>query len=341
MTELVKARVLADSISDEGVRLTSFEIEYPRLILSELNTHQMLAKNSASSRAIPFAKMQEQLTAKPVRFGSANKGMQDGGMHEKLIQLETLEDFDDPSDSGLFQTSVQGYTPEQAWNIAKEAAVGFSKSFHKAGYHKQIYNRLTEPFQMMKTVISGTEWANFFWLRDDDAADPTIAALARAMKKAMNESTPQVLQAGEWHLTYVDTKRDEHGNLRYGDFSETGEFTEYNLLDAIKVSAARTAAVSFRNLDYTLEKCLEVYDRLVGDDKKHASAFGHQCTPILHTVMNAYDDHINIPTIPSTWQDGISHSDRNGQLWSAMMRGYIQYRKLIPGENFTGSKEQQ
>ena len=75
----IVARVVCDSISHDGVRLTTFECEYPRIIHSELMAHRMLSRNAASSRAIPFEKMLQQLDGKPVRFGAANKGMQDTG----------------------------------------------------------------------------------------------------------------------------------------------------------------------------------------------------------------------------------------------------------------------
>ena len=57
--KLISAKVIADSVCPKGVRMTTMEIEYPRFILAELNTHRMLSKNSASSRAIPVKSMHE------------------------------------------------------------------------------------------------------------------------------------------------------------------------------------------------------------------------------------------------------------------------------------------
>ena len=106
------------------------------------------------------------------------------------------------------------------------------------------------------------------------------------------------------------------------------------LEDAIKVSAARCAAVSFRNTDYGLEKCKEVYGRLVGDERKHASALEHQATPIRPIVKGyALSDIINSPFFSETWEPGISHADRDGNLWSGNFKGFVQHRKLVPGEN--------
>lgn len=327
----VSATVVADSISVAGIRLMTFEITYPRIILSEANTHRMLSKNSASSRAIPFKKMKENLTGRPVRFGAANPGMQDTGEDfEKLIEGR---DIGEEEYSGVHEA----LTAQQTWDAAREDALFWSEAFHNAGYAKQVYNRLTEPFQMMKTVLSGTELENFFWLRDDGAADPSLAELARCMREARDANTPQLLQAGDWHLPYVNF--DNIGWQYWIEDSSAGPLGQLYLSteDAIKVSCARAAAVSFRNTDYGLEKCKDVYVRLVGDERKHASALEHQATP-MQSVKPVYivGETVNLPFGPGSWQDGVSHVDRKGQLWSGNFRGFIQHRKTIAGENKPG-----
>lgn len=323
------ARILADSISPQGVRLTTFELEYPRIVHSELVVHGMLPRNSASSRAIPFSKMVKQLTARPARFGKNQAGMQDTGEdHDALVEGDTWN-----TSSELDAT--EALSPEEAWGRAKEDAVKWAERFNKAGFHKQITGRLTEPFQMMKTVLSATELANFFWLRDDVAADPTLHDLAKAMREAYEKSVPELLQPGEWHLPYVTTSYDDVMGCRmYWEFGMDSR--AITLAEAIKVSEARCAAVSFRNIDYGLEKCLEVHDRLVEDVRKHASAFQHQATPMEKVTIGMTGVSVNVPAWPDSWEPGISHADRNGQLWSAQFRGWIMNRKLIKGENYEG-----
>ena len=314
----IKATVVAHSVTPAGVELLTYELEYPRMILAEANTHRMLSKNSASSRAIPFLKMMEQLTARPVRFGQANPGMQDKGEDFDAIVIDAFDGED--------------LTPTEAWEDAKLMAVMVAEQFYKAGYHKQVYNRLVEPFQMMKTVMSGTEWNNFFWLRDDDAADPTIHELARVMKEAKDRSRPIMLYPGQWHLPYVQS--DYMGRQGLGYYiEEEGKKVYLTSNQAIMVSCARSAAVSFRNTDYNLKKCEEVFQRLIGDERKHASALEHQATPMM---PEDDDTWINIPVRPHTWQNGVSHMDRKMNLWSGNFRGWVQYRKTIPGENKEG-----
>jgi len=323
----IKATVLADSISPQGVRFLTFELEYPRIILAEVNTHRMLSKNSFSSRAVPFAKMVEQLNGKPVRFGANQAGMQDKG-----------EDFDAPVKGTWGSAPIP---PEVAWDDYKDQSVRAAKAFYEAGYHKQVYNRLMEPFQMQKTIISGTEWDNFFWLRDDKAADPTIAELARVMREAKGESVPHLLKAGQWHLPYVDCMwlGDEQNFYLKAEEPATedgmGLATPLTLEQAIKVSCARCAAVSYRNEGYGLEKSLELYDRLVGSEKKHASALEHCATPMQETqIIIREGTSVNVLDDPNTWEPGITHIDRKDNLWSGNLRGFIQYRKLIKGENY-------
>ena len=62
---MIKAEIVADSLSPQGDRLTSVLVTMPRIILSEMNTHRMLSKNTSSSRAIPFKKMVEAVQNNP------------------------------------------------------------------------------------------------------------------------------------------------------------------------------------------------------------------------------------------------------------------------------------
>jgi hypothetical protein len=320
----IVARVIADSISEQGVRLTTWEVEYPRLIHSELMTHRMFSRNAASSRAIPFAKMVEQLNGRPVRFGANQAGMQDTGDDHSVEMLIRCGDG----------SLVKGRAID-VWEAALDTAVEHARTLSDAGYHKQITGRLTEPFQMMKTIITATEVANFFWLRDDEAADPSIAELARCMKDSYEQSNPVELKAGQYHLPYI-TKDWALNNQHY--YLDESYSTEITLEQAIKVSCARCAAVSYRNNGYGLEKSLEVYGRLLGSDKKHASAFEHVATPIQKRQGNPMSicGRLNLRLSPDTWEKGITHVDRNGNLWSGNFKGWIQYRKTIEGENYTG-----
>jgi len=311
----ISAKIVLDSVSEvSSSRMVTYEIECHRYIWAEMLTHKMLSRNAASSRAIPVAKMFEQCKASPTHWGKNQAGMQAGG---ELIG----ESFEEA---------------QAAWEFAQFDAVRYAKRLLEAGLHKQHANRLTEPFQMMKAVISATEWDNFFWLRKHSAAQPEIEELARCMYEARQQSVPQKLKAGEWHLPYIETLKsvDCTETVYYLSESHIGTSGHVQLEDAIKVSAARCAAVSFRNNDYGLEKCREVWERLVGDERKHSSACEHQAKVMQTTEFwqGFPAVSINLPEHPKTWEDGVSHVDRNGSLWSGNLKGFVQLRKLIDGE---------
>lgn len=298
----ITARIVADSVSPEGIRMTTMEIEYPRFILAELNTHRMLSKNSASSRAIPVKAMHEQIKAAPA-------GPVFWGKNQPGMQAKTELTGNDLADAKFIWKRAMEDALHWAWALAD-----------RVGLHKQIANRITEPWMTMKTVISGTEWANYFWLRDHADAQPEIAELARKMREAYNNSTPQLLNPGEWHVPYVNTYRDTHtGVLHYLDNSD-----QYITADEARViSASCCAQVSYRKNDDTLEKAKKIFDQLINSQPCHASPVEHQATPMSETNWECYLDY---------WEPGVTHQTRDGDLWSGNLRGWIQFRKLISGE---------
>jgi thymidylate synthase ThyX len=293
----IKATIILDSIyQPRHARLTTFELEYPRFILAELNTHRMLSRNTASSRAIPAAKMQELIKtnpAQPVVWGKNQAGMQ---AKEQL----------DPEQEKYAKTT---------WLEAMHSAVKYSEMLNELGVHKQITNRVTEPYQMVKSVVTATEWSNFFWLRNHPDAQPEFKALAEIMYDLYRSNQPTPFRIGDWHLPYVKVSKAQNHQQVFID-DETG--LELKLADAIKVSASCCAQVSYRRQDTTLEKARRIYDQLIESKPAHASPVEHQATPI--STWDQMD----------TW--GITHQDRQGEFWSANFRGWIQYRKTIPGE---------
>ena len=296
----VSAKVIKDSISPDGVRIITLELEYPRIIHSELMTHRVFSRNSASSRAIPVSKVIELVEsnpAMPVHWGKNQAGMQ------------AKEELDD-----LNKESVR-----QLWLEAAKQAVSIAKVMADIGAHKQVVNRILEPFQHMKVVVTSTEWANWDWLRDHPDADPTIHALAKEMKRVRNESTPEELFYGEWHLPYVTSERSKvYAERNY--FDEHGE--PITLEQARMVSASCCAQTSYRKQDGSLEKAEDIFKKLVESEPCHASPVEHQATPVDLTCS---------PYEPEYWKmKGVTHMDRDFTLHSGNFRGWIQFRQLIP-----------
>ena len=332
----ITAKILAHSTTNEygGIELITVELTYPRIVHSEFLTHRAFSRAAASSRAIPFAKMEQQLEGMPTEFGRNQSGMQSAGEHNALIRVKMPElvgkAFPDEGGEAVDMYVMQEYdfTPEEAWEGSKIDAVKWSKAFCEAGYHKQNYNRLTEPYQMIKVVVTATEWDNFFWLRDHEAADPTLSTLATKMRQAIAMSTPKVLEYGQWHLPYVDVPEGHN----WSDEEATGNL--------IKMSVARCAAVSFRNEDYDLEKSLDVFARLIGSDRKHASALEHIATPIRPAGYYSSEEtisgtqRVNHSFIPFTWDNGITHVGRDGVLWSGNFKGWLQFRQTMKDHTY-------
>lgn len=164
-------RIEADSVSPAGKRLTTFVVTYPRMVHSELLTHRMLSRCSSSSRAIPIAKMIEAVLndpVMPVYWGKNQSGMQ---AHEEL----SIADRE---------------VAEFRWLLARHSAVEHAHRLIEIGAHKQIVNRILEPWMWITVIVSATEWDNFFRLRCHPDAQPEIQKIAYMIKEAYEASTP-------------------------------------------------------------------------------------------------------------------------------------------------------
>lgn len=281
----ITAKVIADSIAND-IRLTTLELEYPRFIHSEFMTHRMFSINASSSRAIPVNKMIEKVRndpAMPIHWGRNQKGMQAD---------EELNIFDK-------EQAIQD------WRYGALRAVDVAIRISELEIHKQIVNRLTEPFQHIKVIVTATEWDNFFNLRLHKDAQPEMQQLAIRMQEAMNYSCPKDLKHGEWHLPYVDFPGSRGKELV--------------LEKAIKCSVARCARVSNLNHDNStpdISKDIALADKLL--QAGHMSPFEHQATPMKRYAW--FDEN---------WVDGTTHMTRDGVFWSGNFRGWIMYRKLL------------
>ncbi len=293
---IIVARIVADSVNKNGNRITTFELEYHRFIHSELMTHRLFSRNAMSSRAVPVSKMIEQVRnnpATPIHWGKNQAGMQ--------------------ADNVLMDKSLDN--AKRQWRQSAIYAASQAEVMSNIGAHKQIVNRLLEPFQMMKTVLTATEFDNFFWLRCDPDAQPEIQELANCMFEAMNQSQPEVLESGQWHTPYV-----EH-------VFKGGKFETYCLTDeddniikllteeeAKAISASCCAQVSYRTLNNTYEKAMDIYSKLASGRKVHASPFEHVAKP-----MSDNPHHEN----------GVTHKDIVGNYWSGNFKGWIQLRQTL------------
>lgn len=296
----IAVNIIADSISPQGVRLTTFELDYPRFIHAELMTHRMFSRNAQSSRAVPVSKSLELEYVTPVVWGKNKSGM------------SSTEVLDDEAEKEC----------SYYWHALVRYCRDFSERMSKAGLHKQWANRPLEWHSNIKVVVTATEWDNFFWLRiDPDAAQPEIVELATKMKQVMDKSDPQLLQPGQWHLPYISSSDNcEYGHTKRDYYVEhNGDYIEIDLETAKKISASCCAQVSYRKLDTSIEKALEIYDKLFSGAKPHLSPVEHQATPMEHWM----NDDVR------GWEYGVTHCDRNDILWSGNFKGWVQLRQVL------------
>lgn len=285
----ISAKVILDSISPEGIRLTTVHLHYPRCIHSELMTHRVFSRNARSSRAVPVKTIIQEVMDDPfipLHWGKNQKGMQ------------ASEETNEPVLIWYDHDGYVPYTNEEAWLFARDKAVACAKRFNEAGYHKQIVNRLLEPFAHIDVLVTSTSWANFFALRDHEAAEPHIAILAREVKAAMESAPLQQLATSQWHLPYV-TSQEYYDGVGV----------------AVKLSVARCARISYKPFDGdgSVEKELQRYQDLVGAKPLHASPAEHQARP----------DYLMEPDDPNSWAEPSLHGN---------LRGWCQFRKMLPGE---------
>lgn len=259
---MISAKIIADSIYATN-RITTLQLRLPRFILSQLNKHRAFSNNAASSRAIPVAKMIEQVVNDPVipiHWGANQAGM--------------------VADKELSEADIQEC--RHLWLSARDAAVEYAKMFADKGLHKQVANRLLEPFMWSDVLITATEWDNFFNLRLAHDSQPEMQELARLMKQAMDASTPTHTP---FHLPYVREQEvlewQARNNLSERFMAVEGFFYFSN------VSAARCARVSYRNHDNT--ECVIEKDKQLADTlqkSKHFTPFEHQALWIGGTAQN-------------------------------------------------------
>lgn len=206
---MYSCKILADSVAPSGARLTSFEVTFPRFILAEVNTHRVLSRNSASSRAIPVAKQLKRITDDPfvpIYWGRNQAGMQAA---EKLSPDREEEAV-------------------TIWLSARDAAIAHAGELLALDVHKQTVNRLLEPFAWHTAILTATTWDNFFHLRNHPDAQPEFQRIAALMQMQMQANEPEFLPSGEWHLPYVS--KPEH--------------SEHAIQQLIELSVARCARTS-------------------------------------------------------------------------------------------------
>jgi thymidylate synthase ThyX len=276
------AKVILDSVNPyTGIRLVTSELTYPRFIHAEFMTHRMFSRNAASSRAIPTRKMIDMVDsnpAKPVYWGKNKKGM---AATQKISGNDVNE-------------------AKRQWALAKDLMVCTAKELSRLKVHKQITNRVLEPWKYITVICTATQFSNFFALRDHEDAQPEIAHLARLWKTSLDESTPTERR---WHIPYIQD--DEQGLSRN---------------KKCKIGVARCARVSYLTHDgrRDIEADLTLYSRLLeGSGHGHWSPFEH-----VASATDRYEDRYNF----------VTDKTERRPIWCGNFQSWVQFRKIHAGE---------
>jgi thymidylate synthase ThyX len=239
---MMKAIVLCDSVSPDKTRLTTLRVTMPRFILAEFNTHRVFSRNAGSSRAISVKRRLAAISENPVfpvEWGLEQKGMSASEVLDK-----------DGADMA-----------ERIWRAAAQSAAWSASQLAELGVHKQVVNRLLEPFSWVDVIVTSTEWKNFFRLRIASDAQPEIHEVALLMRDAVMDSIPTSVPWGGWHLpTITDEDR--------------GKITEFE--DLLYVAAGRLARVSYESVSRSWESDRDLARQLVKSG--HWSPFEHVAT---------------------------------------------------------------
>lgn len=298
------AKVLADSRSPVGYRLTTLEATFPRFVLAEFNTHRVFSRNSASSRAIPIAKQLRRVIEDPyvpIEFGSNQPGMQAGpaltAERREAAEREWLRARDDAVRRVLGLVARPGALAAdgdllEALHEVETAIRDKAQPVDWLNVHKQVANRLLEPFMWHTVIVTATEWDNFWNLRCHPDAQPEIRLTAERMRAAREASEPRELDWDEWHLPLVRPEDREEGS---------------SIDDLVKISAGRCARVSYLTHagKRDLAADVELHDRLLASG--HMSPLEHPARPLSPVELKESE-------------------------WSGNFRGWRPYRKDIPGE---------
>lgn len=272
-------KIIADSINPAGIRVTSMLLTYNRFIHSELMTHRVFSRNASSSRAIPLKKMIDSIVrqpAMPITWPKNQSSMQ---------AVENLS----------FEYSKSS---ENIWREAMHEIIYRASELERLGLHKQVVNRILEPWAHMTTLVTATEWTNFFALRVHKDAQPDFQDLAVKMLEEYLESEPNYVQTGGWHIPF-------------GDQYMPGSVDQ---MIQVKIATGRCARTSYKNQEgnYSVEDDLKLHDRLIKQVPLHASALEHCC--------QAREDNKFV----------------DSKTGGSNFRGWTQYRKFFKNENVQG-----
>lgn len=323
--------MVLDSVGPNGKRLVSIEARYWRALHSEVMTHRDRARNAASSRAIPFiryAKCSWCLGSK-VDNGAECHHCNGTGVgqlvknctHSHISGDPFLPEFIGAEQKGM-QSGAELIEPNrskalEAIDEMRKYSLVKCRELYELGVHKSIINRYLEPWSYITILMTATEWKNFFRLRVHPKAEKHFCKVATQIRDAIDASTPRSLQAGDWHLPYIDSVDHNADTGPFGIDLRNEEDVPKWVEHLKRVSAARCARLSYLTHDgaRNMHDDLRIFETLIhpkveedrDDDVIHASALEH-----------------------------VAQASSRQDLRSGPFHGWHQFRKEFTNENVPG-----
>ena len=345
---MIKTEIVAHSLSPQGDELISVLCTFPRIILAEVNTHRMLSKNTSSSRAIPFNKMVESVKNNPfipIAWQKEHTGMQGSEYltpNTKDLDYESLErdwlqarDFavqvaselnDNGEGFGVTKQLCNRLLEPFMWTTmlitgSKEGWDNFFNLrcpvYYYAGNDKSYKSKK----ELLPILLNdfGKSPADSFWYNiNKGQAEIHMMALAECIYDAMNESTPEQLNAGEWHIPFEDKIHKVDTSI----FSKPEFVNPVFDMIRVKISTAMAARTSYtvvgeeKDIDY--EKMIELHDRLLSQDPPHSSPLEHCARAMSNEeYYEFFKGRVKDPEF------------YNGNGWCFNLKGFISYRYMI------------
>lgn len=368
-----QAIMVADSSCPRGHRLSTMSITFPRFILAELNTHRILSKNSASSRAIPFKKMLKAVKENPfipTAYQKDHPGMQGTyyyNVNEQEILIKKWLKARDSAIERALDLAAGVFDVNEIFEFNEEGELIVLQDV--IGVTKQLCNRLLETFMWHTVLISGTEWENFFSLRcpqyeikvdgvptifrsrkdtneyleeqipvedylewvtaNKGQAEIHMMELAESMWNAYNESVPEQLQEGEWHIPFKEKILINEIAYAFNDIEYDGNektLMKRYLPELVKISTVMAARTSYtivgsdqKPLSYY--RMFEIHDEMGNAKPFHASPFEHAAQ-----IPSDKEYYLNIK---GCINEDESKANQEIYGWFRNFHGFKQYRQIL------------
>lgn len=297
---MIEAKIIKDSTSWLGVRLTSMILTYPRCIHSELMTHRVFSRNSASSRAIPHNTLKKSIED---NFYYPTWTLNQKGMQGKVV--DDLKILDKANKNWL-----------ELYEIVSDKL----NSLSELNIHKQNINRALESFQYIKVLVTSTEWSNFLLLRNHKDAQPEIQELASIIERELRLNEPEYIGVGGWHLPFELNVHRALDIQKYTFYTKSLE--EIQLISSV----AKCARVSYNKFDDIddFNQDLELYNKLTGSSPMHLSPTEHQAKVPTEAELDGFNCYYT-----KKYNNGDPKYIYSKGVYNSNLEGWIQYRKLL------------